>query len=99
MAGEHGKIRAMRTSLLLVLSLLAAGHVQAADPVASVRVAFDRGGITETRVEGLADVATGRKVSAGDPVRLASIPKLVTTIGVIALGAAGTPALEPTLSR
>ncbi|MDQ2701419.1 MAG: beta-lactamase family protein [Pseudomonadota bacterium] len=93
----------MRTCLL-VLSLLAASHVQAADPVpsvpvASVRVAFDRDGITDTHVEGLADVATGRKVSAGDPVRIASISKLVTTIGVMRLVEAGKLDLDADVSQ
>ena len=58
-------------------------------PVASVRVAFDRDGITGTRVQGVADKATGRKVAAGDPVRIASISKLVTAIGVMRLVEAG----------
>src|SRR3546814_8665243 len=75
---------------LLLLSLRAAGATHAADhPIASVRVAFDRDGITATRVEGLADIATGRKVTAGDPVRIASISQLVTTIGVMRLVEAG----------
>ena len=79
-----------RTWLLLVLLACTSAHageppVAAADthPVATVRVAFDREGITAIAVEGLADAATGRKVSAGDPVRVASISKLVTAIGVM----------------
>jgi CubicO group peptidase (beta-lactamase class C family) len=75
--------------LLLTLLALAPGAATATDPVATVRVAFDRDGITSTRVEGLADKATGRRVTAGDPVRIASISKLVTTIGVMRLVEAG----------
>lgn len=82
----------------LLLSLLVVGTASAADPVASVRVAFDRDGITATRVEGLADVATGRKVSAGDPVRIASISKLVTAIGVMRLVEAGKLDLDADVS-
>ncbi|KQZ71277.1 serine hydrolase [Rhodanobacter sp. Root561] len=52
-------------------------------------MAFDRDGITATRVHGLADKSTGRKLSADDPVRIASISKLVTTLGVMRLVEAG----------
>jgi CubicO group peptidase (beta-lactamase class C family) len=71
-------------SLLLILPV-----AQAGEPVATVRVGFDRDGITSTRVQGLADRATGRKVTAGDPVRIASISKLVTAIGAMRLVEAG----------
>lgn len=74
---------------LLLLLLLAAPLAQAGEPVASVRVGFDRDGITDTRLHGTADKATGRRVTAGDPVRIASISKLVTAIGVMRLVEAG----------
>jgi CubicO group peptidase (beta-lactamase class C family) len=74
---------------LLALLLLAAPATQAAEPVATVRVAFDRHGVTATEAHGFADKATGRRVSAGDPVRVASISKLVTAIGVMRLVEAG----------
>jgi CubicO group peptidase (beta-lactamase class C family) len=80
------------TFFLLVAASVGAAHAAerpAAGPVATVRVAFDRDGITDTRVHGVADEATGRKVTAGDPVRVASISKLVTTIGVMRLVEAG----------
>ncbi|MFC3550439.1 serine hydrolase domain-containing protein [Lysobacter cavernae] len=73
------------TCLLATLLVIASNSTYAAEPVASVRVAFDRAGITTTRVDGLADIAAGRKVSADDPVRIASISKLVTAIGVMRL--------------
>jgi len=87
----------MNLNLLPVLLLAAACIAPAAHaadaapaaPVATVRVAFDRDGITATRVHGFADEATGRKVTAGDPVRVASISKLVTAIGVMRLVEAG----------
>src|SRR5690242_17349663 len=69
--------------------LLACASAQAGEPVATVRVAFDRDGITATRVHGLADKASGREVNADDPVRIASISKLVTTLGVMRLVEAG----------
>ena len=89
--------------LLSVSALLAANSVHATEPrapgpVASVRVAFDRDGVTGIRAEGLADVATGRKLTGGDPVRIASISKLVTAIGVMRLVEAGKLDLDADVS-
>lgn len=81
---------------LLVLSAI--GAADATEPVASVRVAFDRDGIVATRVHGLADTDTGRRVTAGDPVRIASISKLVTAIGVMRLVEAGKLDLDADVS-
>lgn len=79
----------MITRWLVCLLLLVCADVSASEPVATVRVAFNRDGITATRVHGLADKATGRQVTADDPVRIASISKLVTTLGVMRLVEAG----------
>lgn len=77
-------LRSLR--ILFCLACLTASTVtSAAGPVAQVRVAFDRNGVVSTHAEGTADLATGRKVTADDPVRVASISKLVTTIGVMRL--------------
>jgi len=65
----------------MLISLL----VAASQPVASVRIAFDRRGETSVQVSGLADIAADRRVTADDPVRIASISKLVTAIGVMRL--------------
>jgi len=78
--------------------LLFAGTVRAVEPVATVRVGFDRHGITSTQVHGLADKAAGRKVTADDPVRIASISKLVTAIGVMRLVEAGKLDLDADVS-
>jgi CubicO group peptidase (beta-lactamase class C family) len=78
--------------------LLACAVARAGEPVATVRVAFDRDGITATRVHGLADKATGRRVTADDPVRIASISKLVTTLGVMRLVEAGRLDLDADVS-
>ncbi len=83
--GYHAAMTRFAWLLALLLSPLA----QASEPVATVRVAFDRDGITGTRLHGVADRATGRRVTAGDPVRIASISKLVTAIGVMRLVEAG----------
>jgi len=52
---------------------------------AAVAVEFDRDTIRPVLAEGLADRATGRAVTADDPVRIASISKLVTALGVLRL--------------
>lgn len=69
----------------LTAVLAVAGGLHAAEPVGMVRVAFDRDGVTEIRARGLADVAAGRAIGAEDPVRIASISKLVVAIGVMRL--------------
>jgi len=66
---------------LLLLAPLAAR----AEPPATVAVSFDRHTVRPAFAEGLADRATGRKVTADDPVRIASISKLVTALGVLRL--------------
>jgi CubicO group peptidase (beta-lactamase class C family) len=65
----------------MLLVLLAA----ATAPVATVRVAFDRRGETAVAARGFADLAGQRRVTADDPVRVASISKLVTAIAVMRL--------------
>ena len=52
---------------------------------ASVAVAFDRHMIRPVVAEGLADRSNGRLVTADDPVRIASISKLITALGVLRL--------------
>jgi CubicO group peptidase (beta-lactamase class C family) len=52
---------------------------------AEVRVAFDAVAIGKVRESGIADRATGRLATAGDPVRIASVSKLVVAIGVMKL--------------
>ncbi|HNP37822.1 MAG TPA: DUF4153 domain-containing protein [Woeseiaceae bacterium] len=71
---------------------------QTGGPVATARVAFDRDGITSTQLRGFADKATGRKLTADDPVRIASISKLVTAIAVMRLVEDGTLDLDADVS-
>ena len=68
------------------------------EPLATVRVAFDRNGPVSVEVQGVADLATGRAVTAYDPARVASISKLVTAIGVMRLVEAGTLDLDRDVS-
>jgi CubicO group peptidase (beta-lactamase class C family) len=90
----------MRTALatglsVLLLSLPAFAH----EPIATVRVAFDRDGITSTQATGLANTATNRAVTADDPVRIASISKLVMTLGVMRLVEEGKLDLDEDVSE
>jgi CubicO group peptidase (beta-lactamase class C family) len=81
--------------------LLAAADPQpvVVQPVASVRVAFDRAGEVSITTSGLADLAAKRPVSPDDPVRIASISKLVVAIGVLRLVEQGKLDLDADVSR
>lgn len=83
------------------MSVIAAALLSAAaaQPVAEVRVAFDRRGETSVAVRGLADIAADRPVTPDDPVRVASISKLVTAIAVLRLVDAGTLDLDADVSQ
>lgn len=62
-----------------------AGVPQTSPPLTSSGVAFTLGGEAGAFAEGLADPATGRAVTPDDPVRVASISKLVVAVGVMKL--------------
>ena len=67
---------------------------------AQVAVAFDRLGTIEPRVvEGPASLTTPRGVSIDDPVRVASVSKLVVGLGVMRLVEAGKLNLDADVSR
>ena len=86
---------------LLVLTLSACATVPAAAPevpVSQVGVAFDRNGNVGSFAEGLADPATGRVVTADDPVRVASISKLIVGVGVMRLVEQGRLHLDEDVS-
>ncbi len=72
--------------------------LQAAQPVATLRVTFTRDGITSVRTSGYADKAAHRVVTLDDPVRIASISKMVTAIGVMRLVEAGKLDLDRDVS-
>ena len=96
---------AKRTTIPLAVSVFLAGTPTTAqpiprqEPVGAVRIAFDRKGETAVRAAGVADRATGRKLTADDPARIASISKLVVAIGVMRLVEAGTLDLDADISR
>ncbi|PZO87776.1 MAG: serine hydrolase [Sphingomonas sanxanigenens] len=87
----------------ILASLLVGGCVSAPPPPpargAWVRVAFDARGVRAVEAGGVADPATGRRVTADDPVRVASISKLAVAMGVMRLVEAGTLDLDSDVSR
>lgn len=96
----------MRNGVLAALAVLGGLNPLAAqspiprqEPLAAVRITFDRTGETSVRVAGVADRAAGRKVTADDPVRVASISKLVVAIGLMRLVEAGKLDLDADVSR
>lgn len=86
----------MRLIMLLAAPLLASTAL--AQP-AEVRVAFEASGVTASRAAGLADRASGRAATADDPVRIASISKLVVALGVMRMVEAGQLDLDSDVSE
>lgn len=82
--------------LAALLCLIATPALAA--PPATVAVAFDRHQFRTVLAEGMADPAGTRAVSAADPVRIASISKLVTALGVLRMVDAGTLDLDRDVS-
>ena len=76
----------MRICCAALLLLTSCATVPAPPPPpAQVAVAFDLAGERGAWAEGLADPAAGRAVTPDDPVRIASISKLIVAIGVMKL--------------
>lgn len=74
-----------RRFLAAMLFIAAPAAAQDAPPPATVVVAFDRETITPLIVEGLANKETGRALEANDPVRIASISKLIMALTALRL--------------
>ena len=75
-------------TILLALALAACATVPPRaldDPGVEAVVAFDLHGERGSTIRGLADSASGRRATLDDPVRIASISKLVVAIGVLQL--------------
>lgn len=91
----------MRIAGLLIVLLSFLAQDARADPVvpAMVRLSFDRGAIGVVETAGAADRRSGRLVTAGDPVRIASISKLVVALGVMRMVEAGKLDLDRDVSR
>jgi CubicO group peptidase (beta-lactamase class C family) len=79
-------MRGMIRHLIAAFAFIALpAAAQDAPPPATVVVAFDRETVTPLIVEGLADKQTGRVVEANDPVRIASISKLIMALTALRL--------------
>lgn len=81
--------------MLIALLALAAA---ASAPIATARVTFDRDHIIATSAHGIADRRTGRALTVDDPVRIASISKLVVALAVMRLVDAGRLSLDDDVS-
>ena len=77
----------MRGWVILPALLLAACATAPRElpPRAQVGIAFDRNGEIASYADGVADPQSGRLVTVDDPVRVASISKLVVAVGVMRL--------------
>ncbi|WP_315762371.1 serine hydrolase domain-containing protein [Sphingomonas sp. Y38-1Y] len=84
--------------MLLPLLLAQVAAVPPAEPVAGARVVVEGGRTVAAQSAGLADPAAGRRASVDDPVRVASISKLVVAIGVMRLVEAGKLDLDADVS-
>jgi CubicO group peptidase (beta-lactamase class C family) len=85
--------------MLLPALLLATLPQTAPEPVATVRVVFDRRGEIAVAAAGYADLAAKRPVTPDDPVRVASVSKLVVAIGVLRLVEQGKLDLDADVSN
>lgn len=91
--------RMIRLSAAISLLWLASCSVdQEAPQPATVLVAFDRERVHPLIVEGVADRETGRMVEANDPVRIASISKLIMALATLRLVDEGKVALDANVS-
>lgn len=91
----------MTRALLLILAFAVAGCTslnRVPAPLAQAGVAFDRDLEVGAFAEGVADPHTGRAVTVDDPVRVASVSKLVVAIGVMKLVEAGKLDLDSDVS-
>ena len=88
-------------SLLAMTTLVscATAPVSTAPKPAAAAVAFDVNGERGAWTAGLADPSTGRAVTIDDPVRVASVSKLVVAIGVMRLVEQGSLNLDEDVSR
>ena len=91
----------MRSALLCFAAMLTACAAipRPAARGVEVGIAFDRTRDLSSFADGLADRERGRKVTIDDPVRVASVSKMVTAIGVMQLVDAGKLDLTHDVSR
>ncbi len=99
----RGMIRRFLAAPLLLGAIIAApAAAQDATPpppAATVVVAFDRESIRPLIVEGFANKETGRALKANDPVRIASISKLIMALTALRLADEGKLDLDRDVSE
>src|SRR5437764_12993785 len=78
-------MRAVILAAALVLSACATVGPSSQRVRAEVGVAFDSQSEIGSFADGIADPQSGRRVTVDDPVRVASVSKMVTAIGVMKL--------------
>src|SRR5947199_4875281 len=78
-------MRAVTLAAALMLSACATVRPSPQRARAEVGIAFDSKGEIGSFAEGIADPQSGRRVAVDDPVRVASVSKMVTAIGVMKL--------------
>jgi CubicO group peptidase (beta-lactamase class C family) len=83
---------------MTAIAFLFATASVSATPVATARVEFDARRIDKGNVTGIADKTTSRAATADDPVRVASVSKLVVALGVMRLVEAGKLNLDRDVS-
>ncbi len=83
---------------LAIISADAMAQAPAFPPAGQAKVTFDRNRILIARASGVADRASGRLTSVDDPVRVASVSKLVVALGVMRLVEAGKLDLDADVS-
>jgi CubicO group peptidase (beta-lactamase class C family) len=93
----RGMIRPLAAALAILAAPVAA-EVATPPPPATVVVAFDRETIRPLIVEGLANLETERKLEANDPVRIASISKLIMALTALRLADEGKVDLDRDVS-
>ena len=90
--------RLIAASLTLLAATLTAACATVPPPAAEVGVAFDRNGEIGSFADGIADPQTRRPVTPDDPVRVASVSKLVVAVGVMKLVETGKLDLDSDVS-
>lgn len=102
MAGSAELLKRAVALISLGLALVACDEAAMEEPVhepATVVVAFDREKITPLIVEGVAERTSGRAVAANDPVRVASISKLIMALATLRLAEEGVVNLDADVSE
>ncbi|HEX8640912.1 MAG TPA: serine hydrolase domain-containing protein [Allosphingosinicella sp.] len=91
-------MKAMLLAVLLTLSACATTPEAPSVPATYAWATFDREGLTASGAAGLADRARARALTIDDPVRIASISKLVAALGAMRMAEQGRLDLDRDVS-